>query len=383
MASIKKFFRRFQKCKEDTKLEEFMDFNIDDKESVSGGNFGFFTPATTTTTHSGTEHPRIGTATTTISRNERNHNQNARNKNASSAKPSQYNAETDYWRLEMAQESAAFIKARLPASAPLPEIGVVCGSGCGAVAEAVENPVSLSFGEIPHFLSTTVPGHKGVLLIGSLAGKCVVLMQGRFHPYEGHHYGHSALPIRVMKLLGASRVILTMAAGGLNPDFKLGDLIVIKDHISLPLLSGNSPLRGPNDDRMGPRFVAQNNAYDREWRKSVKALASRLGFDSFVREGNFVQVSGPQYETPAEWRFLRMIGGDCLCMSEGHECLVARHLDMKVLAIALVTNECHMDTDDEQVVNHAEVLEIGEKRAIDLKTLIAEIMKDLNISCQC
>lgn len=280
-------------------------------------------------------------------------------------------------QLEMVQEAVNFIRSRLPKGYPPVEVGVVCGSGCGGIAEALVDGHAIQFEDIPHFIKVTVTGHKGLMHVGTLRGKKAVLLQGRFHAYEGHDCGQAAFPIRVMKLLGATKVILTMATGGLNQDYRLGDLVIVKDHISFPVLAGESPLRGPNDNRMGPRFVAQNNAYDRDLRKLAKNVAEKLGMD-FVREGIYIQTMGPNFETPIECRFLRMIGGDVVGMSNSHEVLVARHMDVKILSISLICNMCIMDVDDEAVTDHGKILETSGARGNDLRQFVSEIVAQLD-----
>merc|ERR1712142_490588 len=284
-------------------------------------------------------------------------------------------------QLEMVQEAAEFIRSKLPEGYPPIQIGIVCGSGCGGIADSLQEPNIIKCEDVPHFIKASVAGHAGLMHIGILRGKRAMVMQGRFHAYEGHEYGQAAFPIRVMKMLGAQRVILTMAVGGLNPNHNLGDLVVIRDHISLPAMAGLSPLRGTNDERMGPRFVAQNNHYDREMRKLAMSVAQKINFD-FVREGNYFQTGGPNYESPLECKFMNMAGGDVVGMSDGHEVIVARHMDIKVLSISLICNMCIMDADDDRITNHEEVLETSRVRGKDLQKFVEEIVAQLDQSAK-
>jgi len=258
-----------------------------------------------------------------------------------------------------------------------PKVGIVCGTGCGGIADTLVNAQVFKFEDIPHFIQASIQGHKGLLHIGTLQDKTVVLLQGRLHAYEGYHSGQAAFPIRVMKQLGVSSIIITSATGGLNPIFKIGDLMVVKDHLSFPSLSGGSSLEGPNDSRLGERFVAQNNAYDRDLRKLAKDVAQNLGFGSFVREGNLIHVMGPAYETPLECKFLQMIGGDVVGMSNANECLVARHMNVKVLSITLITNMCVLDVDKDGDANHEEVLNAAKTRVKDLQQFVSHIVTKL------
>lgn len=203
-----------------------------------------------------------------------------------------------------------------------------------------------------------------------LSGVPTVAMKGRFHSYEGYEPWKCALPVRVMKLLGIEILIVTNAAGGLNPDFAAGDIMIIKDHISLPGLSGDSPLKGPNDDRWGPRFPPLNRAYDVGLMSIFQSTAVQLGLEKGVRKGVYFMVSGPAYETVAECRAIRLLGADAVGMSTTHEVTVAAHCGLKVLGLSLVTNKTIMDWDSVDEPNHGEVLEVASKRATDMELLI-------------
>jgi len=280
----------------------------------------------------------------------------------------------DFWRLEVVEEAASFIRNQLPENFPAPTIGIICGSGCGAIGDAVTERHEFDYNDIPHFTPTTVRGHKGVFIVGKLGGKTVAVLQGRFHAYEGYHYGQAAFPVRVMGFLGAKTLVITSAAGALNPAFGVGDFMIVKDHLSMNMLGGNNPLTGPNDDRMGPRFVALNNAYDRDLRKVALETSEKLGFYPFTRVGDMVQVAGPNFETPMDLRFLKLIGADVVGMSNAHECTVARHMDIKVLSICLVSNLCIFDPDDANETNHADNLQGCKSRETDLAKYVEQIV---------
>jgi len=266
-----------------------------------------------------------------------------------------------------------------------PTIGVVCGSGLGKIAQLLTEQDVLPYENLPNFPVSTVAGHAGQFVFGRLEGKTIVCMQGRVHPYEGYDLAKAALPIRLMKLLGIETLILTNAVGGLNSNYKTGDMVALKDHIFLPGLAGYSPLRGPNDERFGPRFVTMANAYNRQLRKLALATAKGVGVN--LHEGVYIMCGGPQFETPAENRFLRTLGGDVVGMSVAHEAIVARHCGLNVLGLSLVTNLSVMkdndDEDIEQVENsdvHAEVLEMGNLCADKACGLIRAIIQKLPVS---
>lgn len=233
----------------------------------------------------------------------------------------------------------------------------------------------IPYEEIPDFPKSTVQGHQGALVFGELDGVPTVAMKGRLHPFEGYPLWLCAMPVRVMKLLGIETLIVTNAAGGINPQYKTGDLMVIKDHISIPGFAGNNPLRGPNDERWGPRFPPMNRAYTQKHRDTIKSLAKKLDMDSFMREGVYCMFGGPCYETVAEVKYIRQMGGDAVGMSTIHEIIVAAHCGLNVLAISLITNMCVADENDKREVNHEEVIEVGKQRALLLQNLVAEFVK--------
>ncbi len=255
-----------------------------------------------------------------------------------------------------------------------PQVGIITGSGLSGLAREVEEPLIIPYEEIPEFPPATVEGHPGRFVLGYLAGKGVVVMQGRSHFYEGYSLEQITLPVRVMRALGADTLIVTNAAGGLNEDFKAGDLMLITDHINLVGMAGHSPLFGPNDERLGPRFVDMSNAYDRELRKIALEVGHELGFE--LRQGVYVMLGGPTFETPAEIRFLRLMGADAVGMSTVPEAVVARHGGMRVLGISHISNMAvgHHPLEAKEEGLHEEVLEAGEKTLPKLLALIKGVL---------
>ncbi|XP_028449721.1 purine nucleoside phosphorylase 5b [Perca flavescens] len=258
-----------------------------------------------------------------------------------------------------------------------PTVGIVCGSGLGGLAEKIKDPQVFKYCDIPNFPRSTVHGHAGQLVFGTLKGKPCVCMQGRFHLYEGHPIQKITLPMRVFKLMGVETVILTNAAGGLNQDYKVGDVMILKDHINMPGFAGITPLAGPNDERFGVRFPCMSDAYDRELRQLAHDVASELGYDNFLREGVYCFLGGPSFETIAECRMLHSLGADAVGMSTVHEVIVARHAGMRVFALSLISNRSVMDYDSQEKANHEEVLETGMMRAEQLEKLVSTMVTRL------
>ncbi|XP_069105980.1 purine nucleoside phosphorylase-like [Argopecten irradians] len=278
---------------------------------------------------------------------------------------------------EEVKKTAADILTRVKCR---PVVGIVCGSGLGELADMVQDAETISYEDIPGFPVSTVAGHAGKLVFGKLGGKPVVLMKGRVHFYEGISIHKTALPIRVMKLLGVKILFVTNAAGGLNQSYEIGDLMILKDHINLPGFAGMTPLRGQNDERFGPRFPATSKAYAKRLRDHAKSTAKTLGFEGFnIHEGVYCMLSGPSYETVAECRFLNMVGSDAVGMSTCPEVIVAVHCGMEVFGLSLITNKAVMEYDTEQVANHKEVLEAGLKRSKDVQKLVAAMLETLEI----
>ena len=248
-----------------------------------------------------------------------------------------------------------------------PGIAVVLGSGLGVLADRMTDTIVIPYAEIPHFPAPTVHGHRGNLLVGTLGDARIVALQGRFHYYEGHDLETVTFPVRVLKALGVQTLILTAATGGINPDFRPGDLVCLSDHLNL---LGSNPLRGPNDDRLGTRFPDMTRVYSPELRKIASEEAGRLGMT--LREGVYACLPGPSYETPAEIRMLRALGADVVGMSTVPEAIVARHSGLDVLAFALVTNAAAGITG--ATITHEEVIEAGREAGERLGRLIEGIV---------
>jgi purine-nucleoside phosphorylase len=260
----------------------------------------------------------------------------------------------DNFTLAQIEEAADFIRAR---TRHQPTIGLVLGSGLGPLAEQIEQADFISYIDIPYLPVSTVAGHAGRLVIGSLAGAPVCVMQGRFHFYEGYSLAQVTLPIRVMQRLGIRTLILTNAAGGVNTGFQVGDLMLIEDHINLVGMAGHNPLIGPNLDTFGTRFPPVNRAYTRRLREVAQTVAAEQGLT--LRRGVYLFVAGPNFETPAEIRFARTIGADAVGMSTVPETIVAHHAGLEVLAISTITNLCIDTLDAANEPTHEEVTAAG------------------------
>jgi purine-nucleoside phosphorylase len=249
------------------------------------------------------------------------------------------------------QEAAAYIREKTNMS---PEIGLIMGSGLGVLGDHLERAVVIPYHDIPHFPISTVEGHAGELLLGTLSGKTVVLMRGRFHMYEGYGPELTAFPVRVMKALGVASLLVTNAAGGINLAFASGNLMLISDHINL---TGRNPLIGPNDDELGVRFPDMSEAYSKRLRAAAQEIAGAQGFT--LQEGVYVGLTGPSYETPAEIRMLRTLGADAVGMSTVAEVIAARHSGIEVVGISCITNMASGILD--QPLSHGEVMETAER----------------------
>ncbi len=254
-----------------------------------------------------------------------------------------------------------------------PQVGIILGSGLGPLAEAVEQAVRIPYEELPTWPVSTVVGHHGQLVIGQLEGQDVLVMQGRAHYYEGYSIAQFGLPVRVMQRLGVKILIVTNAAGAVDPDFSPGDLMLITDHLNLIGMAGLNPLRGPNLDELGPRFPDMSRAYDRELCDLARQVASQN--DITLHEGVYICLAGPSFETPADLRFLRGIGADAVGMSTVPEVTVARHADQRVLGISGISNKANLDGNT--VTTHEEVLEAGQVIVPKLTTLIRGVLRQL------
>jgi purine-nucleoside phosphorylase len=277
---------------------------------------------------------------------------------------------SEHLTLAQIDQAAEAVRARLVRQ---PSVGIILGSGLGGLANSVEGAVHIPYSEIPGWPVSTVQGHQGRLVIGELEGQTVLVMQGRAHYYEGYSMPQVGLPIRVMQRLGIEMVIITNAAGSVNPDFSPGDLMLITDHLNLIGMAGLSPLRGPNLDDLGPRFPDMSQVYDRQLGKLARQVAAEAGIP--LREGIYVCLAGPSFETPADLRFLRMIGADAVGMSTVPEATVARHGGQRVLGISGISNKANLD--GETLTTHEEVLAAGEIIVPRLIALIRGVLRRL------
>ncbi|MEH7095088.1 purine-nucleoside phosphorylase [Neobacillus vireti] len=269
--------------------------------------------------------------------------------------------------IESIHNAANFLKEKYQTT---PKLGLILGSGLGVLADDIVNPVKIPYNQIPDFPVSTVEGHAGQLVFGQLNGVEVVAMQGRFHFYEGYSMDKVTFPVRVMKEMGVEMLIVTNAAGGVNESFSPGDLMIITDHINN---MGTNPLVGPNDANLGVRFPDLSEAYSKELRKMARDIADRLKLN--VKEGVYFGNPGPVYETPAEIRMVRILGGDAVGMSTVPEVIVARHSGMKVLGISCISNMAAGILD--QPLTHDEVMETTEKVKADFLLYINEIVKGM------
>jgi purine-nucleoside phosphorylase len=268
----------------------------------------------------------------------------------------------------MALDPQAAIAAIRAKTELQPQVAIVLGSGLGRLADEVTGATRIPYAEIPGWERSTAPGHSGELVVGTLAGKTVAVMKGRLHYYEGYDMSAVAFPVRVCKAWGIDTIILTNACGGLNPKFKAGDLMLLEDHINF--MPAN-PLRGPNDERLGPRFPDMVGTYSEQLRAIAKAV------DPDLREGIYVAVPGPNFETPAELRMLRGFGADAVGMSTVPEVIAARHLGMRILAIATVTDMATGIPGQIEHVTGEQVLEVADRAGARLGALVKGVVAKL------
>src|SRR6267378_6696052 len=264
----------------------------------------------------------------------------------------------------LAEQAARIIRARISHE---PRIAVVLGSGLGDFADEFQNAVAIPYAEIPGFPTSTAQGHAGSLVVGKVEGVPVLAMQGRVHYYEGYSLEEVTFPVRTFKLLGINKLVLTNAAGGVDVQLSQGALMVISDHLNL---MGVNPLRGPNDERFGPRFPDMSEVYSRDLQERVVEEARGMGV--MIRRGIYAALAGPSYETPAEIHMLRAFGADAVGMSTVPEAIVARHMGINVLGISCVTNMAAGIT--ENPINHAEVMETGERVRATFTQLLRRII---------
>jgi purine-nucleoside phosphorylase len=252
-----------------------------------------------------------------------------------------------------------------------PRVGIILGSGLNELAASVKNAVTIPYADLPHWPISTVEGHVGRLVVGELEGQHLLVMQGRVHFYEGYSMDRVTLPVRVMQRLGLEIMIVTNAAGGVNPDFIPGDVMLITDNLNLMGMSGQNPLMGPNLDEIGPRFPDMSQAYDKELGKIARNVASERGI--LLREGVYCGLSGPSFESPADLRFLRLAGTDAVGMSTVPEVIVARHGGLRVLGISGISNKANLD--GSTVTTHREVIEAGKIITPKIETIIRGVLE--------
>jgi len=268
---------------------------------------------------------------------------------------------------EKIAEAKKFIESR---SKVKPKIGIIVGTGLGTLAKEIEIKAIVPYSDIPHFAVSTAPGHEGNLILGKLSGKMIMAMQGRFHLYEGYSLEEITFPIRIMKEMGVELLIESNVVGGMNPNFKAGDLMIITDHINL---TGNNPLIGPNDERLGPRFPDMSEPYDKKLIELTKRIAieEKIG----IHKGVYVGLTGPNFETPAEYRFLRLIGADAVGMSTVCEVIVARHSGLRVLGMSCITDECIPDR--LEPVNFRKLIQVAQKVGPNLARLVKRLLREI------
>jgi purine-nucleoside phosphorylase len=275
-----------------------------------------------------------------------------------------------YITLEQIDQVADAVRAKISIK---PRVGIILGSGLNDLAASVENAVTIPYGDLPHWPVSTVEGHVGQLVIGELEGAPVLVMQGRTHFYEGYSMSQITLPIRVMLRLGLETMIVTNAAGGVNPDFTPGDVMLITDNLNLMGMSGLNPLMGPNIDELGPRFPDMSQVYD----KALMSIARKIAGEENItlREGVYCGLSGPSFESPADLRFLRLAGTDAVGMSTVPEVIVANHGGLRSLGLSGISNKANLD--GSTVTTHEEVIEAGKVITPKIEKIIRGVLKNI------
>jgi purine-nucleoside phosphorylase len=276
----------------------------------------------------------------------------------------------DLYSISELDRYAGLIRARSSRQA---QIGIILGSGLGGFAAAIQEPAVIPFSALPEWPVSTVAGHEGQFVIGELEGKSVMVLQGRVHYYEGYSMAEVTLSVRVMQRLGVGTLIVTNAAGAINPEYAPGDLMLIADQLNLMTMAGPNPLRGPNLAEIGPRFPDMSQAYDREYLRAARQAAAAEGI--VLREGVYAGLAGPSYETPADLRFLRMAGADAVGMSTTPEVIVARHGDTRVLGISGISNKANLDGNT--ITTHEEVLAAGKVIVPKLERVLRAVLKQI------
>ena len=266
--------------------------------------------------------------------------------------------------LEQIKETADFIKSKWGEQ---PEFGVILGSGLGQLADDMEADLILPYEDIPNFPVSTVEGHAGALYLGTIGGKKAIAMKGRFHYYEGYTMQEVTFPVRVMKMLGIEKLVVSNACGGTNPDFEIGDIMLINDHV---MMMPEHPLRGKNIDELGPRFVDMSDAYDKDLIKKAHSIAKDLGYNT--KEGVYLALQGPTFETPAEYVMVTNMGADAVGMSTAPEVIVAKHMSMTVFGISVITD---LGVAGKVVeASHEEVQEVARQATPKMVAIVTELI---------
>jgi len=276
----------------------------------------------------------------------------------------------EFFTLEEIDQVVADIRVR---TSQQPKVGLILGSGLGGLAEMVDRPDIIPYANLPFWPASTVQGHVGRLVIGNLMGLSAIVQQVRAHFYEGYSMAEVTLPVRVMQRMGVEFLIVTNAAGAINPDYQPGDIMLIVDHIALVGMTGFNPLRGPNLEAFGPRFPDMSQAYDRELIQLTQRVAAQKNIS--LRQGIYIGLSGPSFETPADLRFLRVIGADAVGMSTVPEVTVARHGGMRVLGLSGISNKANLD--GSTPTSHEEVLQAGHNIAPKLQVIIEGVLSEM------
>lgn len=271
-------------------------------------------------------------------------------------------------RYEKIVEAADYLRGRIGGLRP--EVGIILGSGLGKLADKIENAVTVPYKEVPGMPAATALGHKGNFIVGQLGGKTVIAMQGRYHSYEGYPMQEVVLPVRIMKVLGISTLLVSNAAGGVNFDYRIGDIMIIRDHINLI----PNPLIGPNFEDFGPRFPDMTRPYDPELIRKAETIAAKEGID--VRKGVYLACTGPCYETPAEYSFFRNVGADAVGMSTTPEVIAARHCGLSVFGVSVITDEAHSNPDD-YVTDENAIIVAADAAADRMSLLFTELIQSL------
>lgn len=265
---------------------------------------------------------------------------------------------------EKVQETVSYIQSKINFA---PEFGVILGSGLGGFTEEIAIDWVLPYNEIPNFPISSVQGHKGALVFGTVGNKKIVAMQGRFHYYEGYSMKEVTFPVRVMKYLGVEKLIVSNASGGVNPDYEVGSIVIIKDHINF---MPEHPLRGGNDERFGPRFVNMSQPYSVEMTAKVKAIAQELNIK--IHDGVYLGLQGPTFETLSEYKMIKILGADCVGMSTVPEVIVARHMELETFGVSIITDMANEESI--LTVSHDEVLQAAKSAEPNMRMLIKELI---------